>query len=249
MWLNNWEETELENLPFRENRAANLTRRYGDMWNVIYYRYRCRWNDQKLAKRMIEQAVGKSFAKEFSKFCSKVEQRYQYLFLDYFETFRSYVAEYYIDEKGLIQEYKGENAPIYKRYKRYKNHLKRPIVFTSFNFKEEWKFTGAGCEAKSYYSFMDNYSNHEENPNYSKVIVSGYRKEFDRPSDPILLKLRAERRKQYKLDKKRNRGSYNHMDEETFRYWLNYNKLNEERTSKQKLEAKGFDPVKSFRNH
>lgn len=39
------------------------------------------------------------------------------------------------------------------------------------------------------------------------------------------------------------------MSPEEFYYWLNYNKLQEQRTAVKKMEGKGFDPKTSFRNH
>jgi hypothetical protein len=101
----------LENLPNRESRWQYLTRKYGNIYNILDYRRydKCKapW---KIADIILENNIGKSFDLAFSYFCKKVnhQQHLYHYFLSNFTTERWYRKYYFTDNKGNIQKYEKE---------------------------------------------------------------------------------------------------------------------------------------------
>lgn len=94
----------LENMPIRESRAAYLTRKYVNMYNIDkfdhpWYRHLV-YN--KMCDRILQNNIGKSFAMAFSYYCSKAPFQYQYTFLDEFADRSRWNPDYSIDSDGLI---------------------------------------------------------------------------------------------------------------------------------------------------
>ena len=88
--LNRLEETDI--LPFRIGTRKNIKVNH-DSWVFFYHYFHTENDPYKLSKRIIENNIGKSFDLAFSYYCSKVEKRYQDIFLN----------EFKIDEVDLIQ--------------------------------------------------------------------------------------------------------------------------------------------------
>jgi len=206
-----------ENLPFRESRKENLTRRFGNLWNLPSFDYPRRSDKSQypwvIADRLIRSNIGRNADKVFSKFCKITTQPWSARKDFYAEIYGSgpnkwgfrWKAEYYeftLDKQNRIQY----NKLYKKRLKR--NHL---IYFSD-----------------EYYL--------RPQQEYTTITFKSRR-------DPKFIQLRVEQQKRLSSNKRKP------MSEEEFRYWINYNKIQEERTSRIKLEAKGFDPKTSFRNH
>jgi hypothetical protein len=102
--------TDFDELPFRESRYQNLTRRYCNMYNL--HKFEHRWSKYyKVKNWIIENNIGKSFDKAFSYYCSKIPKHWQYIFLKEFEpSFGRYSGElindYIIDSEGKIRIHK-----------------------------------------------------------------------------------------------------------------------------------------------
>ena len=104
--------TKLDKLPFKENRAMNITRRFGDMYNLKKFDYPAGNSERSkdpwvIAGRVVKSYKGKQFDKAFSYYCSLVDFQYQYCFFQEFEERRwwhyKWYGYYYIDKVGNIQ--------------------------------------------------------------------------------------------------------------------------------------------------
>ncbi len=99
---------QLDKLPFRENRAAYITRKHGNMWNLRRFDYPNVSDKSKdpytIANRIIAHNVGKSFDLAFSYYCTKVSKNHQRVFLRSFNEYsnRRRDEEYSIDCEGNI---------------------------------------------------------------------------------------------------------------------------------------------------
>jgi hypothetical protein len=95
---------QFDKLPYRESRWQNLMSRG---WNMYDLRFDHNWGRYekfyKVADRIIESNVGKSFNRAFSKYCEKVPVLEQYWFLREFE---GHYANYFIDKNRCIQRSK-----------------------------------------------------------------------------------------------------------------------------------------------
>jgi hypothetical protein len=118
---------DFDDLSKRENRAANLARRYGDMWNVMDYRNYKNPSPYKIAERILRKNIGKSFDSAFSYYCKQVDIQYQTIFLK--EVKRDcgryrYYSKFFIDDDGLI---------------RHSCHNKsKKVNFESVDYKTTW---------------------------------------------------------------------------------------------------------------
>lgn len=107
----------LEHLPKFESRKEYLTRVYGNMWDLDKFDHSWYWKSPywKLAKRIIEKNIGKSYDLAFSYFCKQLPYSFlQEEFTDYFipDYYYLYFAkenpwklrnDYIVDENKLIQ--------------------------------------------------------------------------------------------------------------------------------------------------
>lgn len=206
-----------ENLPFKESRKENLTRRFGNLWNLFKFEYPRRSDKSQypwvIADRLIRSNIGRNVDKVFSKFCKITTQPWSAKEDFYKEIYgigpnkwglrrKIEFCEFILDKQNRIQY----NKLYKKRSKR--NHL--------IYFSDEYYLRPGG--------------------EYTTIT-------FKSRHDPKFVQLRVEQQKRLSYGKRKP------MSDEEFRYWLNYNKMQEERTSHIKLEAKGFDPKTSFRNH
>jgi len=105
---------EYENMPFRESKSAFCARKYK---GLPYYHHTGNWgidkNPYNISKRVLKANIGKSFALAFSYYCSKVEKRFQHIFLEnfrekYWRYYRGFDLDYIIDENGNIQDIREE---------------------------------------------------------------------------------------------------------------------------------------------
>lgn len=99
----------LDSLPKRESITDSLIRRCKSLWNVDKWDNSYRYKEYpywKLAKRIINNNIGKSFDDAFSKYCSEVPKHKQYIFLeDFFDAkYGPNYNDYIIDKQGNIQE-------------------------------------------------------------------------------------------------------------------------------------------------
>ena len=114
--------TDLEHLPKWENRAANLTRRFGNVYEVWDYRSNI-YTPYKLAHYILEKNIGRSFNDAFSYFCKIFKEKYNdwdytpywYFMRDFEYNIRRYRyhSYYYTDDNGLIQKNKATNKRVY----------------------------------------------------------------------------------------------------------------------------------------
>lgn len=95
---------DIEHLPKFEGRKEYITRVIGNMWDIYDYKNPS-YRPWKIANRIIEHNIGKSFALAFSYYCKKVRKQDQFEFLKDFEEgqWGCRNPEYYVDEQGLIQ--------------------------------------------------------------------------------------------------------------------------------------------------
>lgn len=101
-----------EELPKFESRKQYLTRKYRDMWNIDKFDRPRFWKSKRYCKmrdRILHHYIGKSFDEAFSYYCSKVPQRFQYLFLKEFEEPFSRWNEWSLDENKNIVYTKRES--------------------------------------------------------------------------------------------------------------------------------------------
>lgn len=254
-------EDPFDKLPFRESRKEFLTRKYGSMYDIFEYKKinkeKYPWN---IAFNIINSNIGKSFDLSFSYYCKKVEKRYQYIFLNYFNNRRRYIDDYFVDNNGNIQKV--------VKYKRPKT-----VTFTSKDYKFEFRHKVTNHLLSSFDEVRDEATKHYYN---SKVLYYQY------GADPMRLKPFNERYKANIEDFKcivlsgfsyqftsKNDYYYKRLKGEEFKeksrlYRLNYKLLKEKQYSflsdseiklrkqkeidKIKIVSHGFDLVTSFRN-
>lgn len=235
----------LDNLPFRENRAANLARRYGDMWNVFDYKEysHADKNPYKIVKRVLQSNIGKSFDMAFHYFCKKVAKHEQYIFLREFRDSRLYKSYgYYIDEQGNIQEikYQKKKYPISIKSNDYKigmfnkltgfliekitvkQYTENGIIYEAFGNKKKYKYSG------------DWYLIHEDN--IERKVISGWIKYYDSKKDREYKRYMAEKAKSFKKSPKKV------LSDVEYRAILRAKVLKDREETKIKLEAKGMRP-------
>jgi sulfur relay (sulfurtransferase) DsrC/TusE family protein len=250
----------LEELPFRENRAAYLTRKYGNMWNVMDYKRPTEKikSPYRIAKIILKSNIGKSFKMAFHYYCTKVEKQYQDAFLKEFEDIRfNRYNNYYIDDNGNIQEYtewKKSKKPIILYSEDYKlAEVHKDTLNTVDDFKDvyskkieihKWTSPTLGEQVREY-KLNDKYlySIHKNGykaiyPNdFIKIVVSGSFKEFESKQDREYKRLMAE-----KVKKSKKKHSKKTISETDFRTILRAKALKEKEATRIKLESKGMRP-------
>ena len=143
----------------------------------------------KIAQRLIEGSIGKSFDDVFSYYCTLVPVCMQYIFLENFSEdepfsrwYRGIHFEYdgfYVDDDRLIRETK---------------HTPPSFIFYSFDYYAEWEHVPTIKNGRNFY----NYSKGKE-----LVIKSGFTKTFTNKNDLEFKKLRAEKKRLVRSDRKK----------------------------------------------
>jgi hypothetical protein len=187
-----------------------------------------------IAKRIINNNIGKSFDNAFSYYCTKVPKYQQNIFLKEFEEKRgwrgNHLNDYYIDENGLIQEY-DESDP-----------YKGPYEFISIDATFEMRHKETGRKKPEYHWWDKKYKESD----YVSVMVTGWCKTFESKRDPEYKRLNKEK---YKANKKAWKEKYSRprLSDEEFRKILRAKELKEKEENLVKIISHGFDPLTSFR--
>ena len=179
-----------DTLPFRIGTGKNMKSTHG-MWKWQKHYYKPEFNPYKLTERIITNNIGKSFALAFSYYCSKVEQRYQYVFLNEFRSngYRyRYSPDYYIDNNGLIQtniETKPKKEIVWYSddYKILKRHKKTHHPISMFNYvyrKPNSEVIYTALISKQYFNKIRYKAIAED---FETIIVSGYKIIFSSRKD------------------------------------------------------------------
>jgi hypothetical protein len=210
---------DFDDLPTRENRAANLARRYGDMWNVMDYRNYKNPSPWKIADRILSKNIGKSFNLAFSYYCKQVRPHEQKIFLENvslnIRRYRS-CSEYSIDDNGLIQ-YEPfvwgwrKNKEITFDSPDYKTTLVHKITGHNINeFKSVYKpikpvnkYSERRQLSHYEYGNSDNHRNIKSKKeryiaykdDFVTKVISGYSLKFSSKNDHLYKKLSTERLK------------------------------------------------------
>ena len=191
-------------------------------------------NPYYISDRIITNNIGKSFDLSFSYFCKLCSKHEQKIFLDKFTPqFSNLYSEFIIDNNGNIQ---------YGRRRYYKRYKKPTYQSDGYQIELRHKITG---KKKPEYFWL--YKNKYKESDFIPVVVSGYELIFDSFKDPTYIRLTKEREKRDKINRKKLWKS-KILSEEKFREILNREKLKDREEAKLKMERKGFDPIKSFRN-
>jgi hypothetical protein len=234
-----------DNLPFRENRAAYITRKYGDMWNLRKFDGWNMSNSSKhspyiRAERILRNNIGKPFSQAFSYFCRQSRINDQNVFLDYFrDTWRS--REWKIDDNGLIKY-----TPYISAYRRnrkiiyYSDDYK--VIFRVYFVNKDKLWNGKWKDYASIWDTPPNYRSHAQ-----KIHISGYAIEFKSKKDPLYKRLHIEQLKRKEKHLEELNKQRRLIADEKFREILNAKKLKDREQDRLKMERKGFDPIHSFR--
>lgn len=225
----------IENLPYKESRKAYITRKYGDFWNLRRFDSPS-YNSERskdpfiIVDHVIKKFVGRSFDKAFRHYCSKVEARYQYIFLDELagDIRDRWPNEYIVNEEGNIQinpEY------LLKPWKCKTKHVPQSVTFQSFDYQTVYVNLRTGKEQKHLGCF-------DRESNFGIKIVSGFYKYFEDDTSKEYLRMVREDNHRRNLAYKRSK-----------KYVKEYSFLTreEERLKKQKEEdllkrdSHGFD--------
>ena len=188
----------------------------------------------KIAERIIENNIGKSFDKAFSYFCTKVPKYQQRFFLKEFDEklgWRgSHYNDYYIDENGLIQTHRDFNK------------YKGPYTFTSIDATFEKRHKVTGKKAPEYAWWRKDYKESD----YVTVMVTGWSKTFESKRNPEYKRLVNEK---FKANHKAWADKYKRplLTDDEFRKILKAKELKEKEENLIKIISHGFDPLTSFR--
>lgn len=245
----------LENLPFRENRAANLIKRYGNMYNIHKFDHTSHRSDKSLfpwviAKRIINNNIGKSFDMAYHYFCTKVPIYEQHYFMDEFSPKWRY-SNYYIDENKNIQRIQKKPFKKYISIQSadYKTELRHKVTgHRKEDFKEVKKPLGTYVYVIDYYTYGEvnqgyfgkmkpiNERYRAKESDFEPVIVKGWIKHFESKNDPRFKRYMAEKAKSLKKAPKKV------MSDEEYRAILKAKVLKDREETRIKLEAKGMRP-------
>jgi len=261
--LKNLSEEEYDRLPKWENRAMNLVRRYGCLWDVFDYKNPS-YEPWTIAYRLIKANIGKPFSNAFSKFCNIVEFQDQDKFLREFEDGRRW-ADYYIDDNGLIQETNPSNVykgPYYFRSDDYKTEWRHKVTgHKQEDFEEVYKKVlreGYRSYTKTYYSYYnkDEFLYYEygscrlkllpawerykaQKEDFELVVISGWEQQVASKNDPRFQRYHQEKKKaSRKQDRKTTKLSDEHWDSLISKWTNRCLQSLEERKRKQTEELK-----------
>lgn len=190
----------------------------------------------KIAERVIENNIGKSFDETFSYYCKLVPIYQQRVFLEEFNLGRRHYRhlDYRIDEEGLIQR------------NRVRTKYKGPYTFYSSDFKAEKRHIITGKIKEEYYPWFHKGKNKDGDHMYVDVVVSGFSETFESRKDRRFRRLKAEKYKEFLRERKAIRKLPD-INEHDFRRILKEKELKEREENLTKILKHGFDPVTSFR--
>jgi hypothetical protein len=236
-----------DSLPFRESRAAYITRSYGNMYDIHKFDHGWYRSDKSdyawvKAERVIKKFIGKNYGKAFSAYCELVEKYEQNVFYDdFFKKTGRWEPEYSIDKQNRIQINK---AKLRQDAERRAKRKERGVTFVSIDYETAFmhKQTGEILSRKDYHSNIKfDWGRHAyiQDNNYVEVIVSGFAKHFKSEKDPEYVRLNAEKIKQKalyrKIEKKEKRAkAYEFMTKDE----VKRKKL--DALDAQKIQAHGF---------
>jgi hypothetical protein len=207
-----------DSLPFRESRAAYVTRKFGNMWNIHKFDhgwYRSDKSDYSYVKaeRIIKKFIGKNYDKAFSEYCKLVEKYEQNVFYDdFFKKIGRLEPKYSIDKQNRIQINK---AKLRQDAQRRAKRKERGVTFVSIDYETAFmnKQTGEILSRKDYHGkikFDFSGNAYIQDNNYIEIVVSGFSKHFESEKDPEYVRLNAEKIKQKalyrKIEKKEKRA-------------------------------------------
>jgi len=181
----------LEELPMKMSRKDYLIAKYGDMWSLRRFDhswYRSDKSDYYWTKlqRILKAHIGKNVDEAYSKYCKIVEPYEKPYFFDEFRNRTYYSADYTLDLNRCIQV----NPDRWQK-------KKKPIVFRSFDFTYGYYDT----KNKEYVRTPERYWMYD-NTRYIYCIISGYEKIFETKQDPEYKRLKAEKVKAQRLNKR-----------------------------------------------
>lgn len=224
-------------------------------------------NPYKIATRILDNNIGKSFDMAFHYFCTKVPKHKQYIFLDEVSGIR-YRKYYFVDDDGNIQinkpiNKKAERYIYYGDYKEITVHKETGLPIDAFIQIYEYKGKRIGWPNQLFKSSesVKGYGNIlADNLDFEQRVVSGRKQLVETDEDRrIYTRLRKESQKRdiqsYKSRKK------DKMSESEFRFWLNkeshqeraereamYKNMKAEEINTLKILSHGFDPETSFKS-
>ena len=134
----------LENLPVRENRAENLTRRYGNMYSLPKFddgtsSTKSPWVfNNNLSKRILKKYVNKLFNDANSEYCKKANIADNTTLLEKIKrsTYMQSKVSYFIDNNGFIRTIKNQLS-------------KNVYQVDSWDLEYEWTYLGNGIHEKT----------------------------------------------------------------------------------------------------
>lgn len=236
------ESRNLDNLPKRE------TYKDPDKWNgrSDVYHFVDNISPWTRIKRILKKYKGKQFSKAFSEYCSQVPQYQQRFFLEEIENhstyrwkFSGYYPYWYVDSVGNIQYNPGSRKKDSKVY------------FYSDDFKTEKRHKVTGklhpCERNKKDPWYWRWDEKVKEKDYHNVVVSGYCLEFKNAKDPEWIRLTTDQRKRRKAAE-RVRQKEAKAKALSFISKTEIEAKKERENNKLKIERKGFDFAKSFRN-
>lgn len=124
----------LENLPFKQGKTSFLVEKHG--YCMHHFNHRdggSSKNPYNISRRILKSNIGKSFDMAFHYYCTKVEKRYQHIFLELINKDKSnwkYIRYYHIDDNGNIQPnvQTATKQPVFIKSDDYKIELRHKIT-------------------------------------------------------------------------------------------------------------------------
>jgi len=154
--MNHYNENEIENLPYKANRAYYLTEKYGNMWNTRFDYRPGGWdnnperNPYHLIDLILKKYVNKPFNDLYSEWsyrCKKHDLLMQYKNLIH----RSWIfsTRYYVDDDGIlrykIRKSKGKRKKIVSPKEYYEN-IDRERLAKRLSIPKEYSFKPVSSE-------------------------------------------------------------------------------------------------------
>lgn len=258
----------LNNLPYKLSHHQGI--HYADLACEYRRRPNPSKNPYKIATRILDNNIGKSFDMAFHYFCTKVPKHKQYIFLDEVQGTR-WRKHYFVDEDGNIQlnkpkHKKAEQYIYYGDYKEELFHKETGMPISKFTEIHEYEGKRVPWQAKMFKMFKSTQSIKGRgyiiatNSDFEVRVVSGRKQLVETDEDRRLYtRLRKESQKRniqtYKSRKK------NKMSESEFRFWLSkethqeraereamYKNMKAEEINTLKILSHGFDPETSFKS-
>lgn len=183
----------LEQLPTRMSRKEYLTDKYQNMWNLDkfdhpwirsestdYY-----WNK---LEYILKSHIGKNVDEAYSKYCKIVEPHEKsYFFKEFNDFYNLYKSKYTLDANRCIQLNTNYSTSEKKRY-----------IFRSFDFEYGYYDT----LLKEYVKDPKRFWEYGNNSRYIYCVINGYEKVFESKNDPEYKRLKAEKIKAQRLNRR-----------------------------------------------